>query len=423
MDSREDFFGCKLSKDSKEYVWSFADESELAIEHKLQINQACLGVEAKQGERNVVDVTTEDEDGEDITHTVLSLQLGHTDMARLKLAFLNKTTFKLVKGNGPVHLTGVHMQAAYPGSDSDEDLESDEDAPELVDSCCKEETCAPPAAEEKPASTKVDEVKVEPKAATKKPEKKSTEVKKAVDVKQAAEAKKSTEAKKPAEAKKSAAKEESSEDESEDDDDEEEDEDDDDEEEEAKVGSKVKSGKDLIMDEASEDDEEMDSEDEDDDDLDDEDDDDEDEDDDEDDDMSDDEDDSEEEEDSEEEDETSPPKAKKSKLNVTVNGNSAKKTKETGKKAAQDTKGKTPDKKKTPESKTQTPKSNKKGEIKTPQSAKAAPDIDEIRKKLLKSPNLTKTAEKFKNFMKSAHRVTEEKDVKGLWDWVQKSRK
>merc|ERR1712189_49623 len=122
-----------------------------------------------------------------------------------------------------------------------------------------------------------------------------------------------------------------------------------------------------------------------------------------------DEDDSEEEEDSEEDDETSPPKAKKSKLNVTVNGNSAKKTKETGKKAAQDTKGKTPDKKKTPESKTQTPKSNKKGEIKTPQSAKAAPDIEEIRKKLLKSPNLPKTAEKFKNFMKSAHRVPEEK--------------
>merc|ERR1712189_119595 len=84
----------------------------------------------------------------------------------------------------------------------------------------------------------------------------------------------------------------------------------------------------------------------------------------------------------------------------TVNGNSAKKTKETGKKVAQDTKGKTPDKKKTPESKTQTPKSNKKGEIKTPQSAKAAPDIDEIRKKLLKSPNLPKTAEKFKIYEK-----------------------
>ncbi len=51
LDSREDFFGCKLSKDNKEHVWSAPEDTELDIEHKLQITQACLGVDAKQGEK------------------------------------------------------------------------------------------------------------------------------------------------------------------------------------------------------------------------------------------------------------------------------------------------------------------------------------------------------------------------------------
>merc|ERR1719154_908556 len=113
----------------------------------------------------------------------------------------------------------------------------------------------------------------------------------------------------------------------------------------------------------------------------------------------------------------SPPKAKKSK--IVMNGR------------GKDEKTKTPNKKadnapaKTPDAKDKTPKSNKKGEIKTPKGAKtpATPNLEDVKKKLLKSPNLPKTAEKFKNFMKSAHRVTEDDTLKGLWDWVQKSKK
>ena len=38
--------------------------------------QACLGVDAKPKERNVVQVTTENEGGVTVTHTILSMRLG-----------------------------------------------------------------------------------------------------------------------------------------------------------------------------------------------------------------------------------------------------------------------------------------------------------------------------------------------------------
>ena len=41
--------------------------------------QACLGAGAKDGERNVVEVTTENSEGEMVTHTLLSLRVGGTE--------------------------------------------------------------------------------------------------------------------------------------------------------------------------------------------------------------------------------------------------------------------------------------------------------------------------------------------------------
>ena len=38
--------------------------------------QACLGAAAKDGERNVVQVTTENDEGEEVTHTILSMRVG-----------------------------------------------------------------------------------------------------------------------------------------------------------------------------------------------------------------------------------------------------------------------------------------------------------------------------------------------------------
>lgn len=41
--------------------------------------QACLGTKAKPGERNVVELTAEDENGQEVTHAILSLSVGGTE--------------------------------------------------------------------------------------------------------------------------------------------------------------------------------------------------------------------------------------------------------------------------------------------------------------------------------------------------------
>ena len=45
--------------------------------------QACLGAKAKEGERNVVEMTAEDENGQEVTHTIISLCVGRTEQVRL----------------------------------------------------------------------------------------------------------------------------------------------------------------------------------------------------------------------------------------------------------------------------------------------------------------------------------------------------
>ena len=38
-----------------------------------------MGRKAKEGERNMVQITTEDEDGDEVSHTILSLRAGGTE--------------------------------------------------------------------------------------------------------------------------------------------------------------------------------------------------------------------------------------------------------------------------------------------------------------------------------------------------------
>ena len=44
--------------------------------------QACLGAQAKDGERNVVQVTAENEEGEEVTHSILSMRVGGVEQVR-----------------------------------------------------------------------------------------------------------------------------------------------------------------------------------------------------------------------------------------------------------------------------------------------------------------------------------------------------
>ena len=46
--------------------------------------QACLGAKAKPGERNVVELTAEDENGQEVTHSILSLNVGGMEQVRAR---------------------------------------------------------------------------------------------------------------------------------------------------------------------------------------------------------------------------------------------------------------------------------------------------------------------------------------------------
>ena len=81
------------------------------MEHKLQVTSACLGPKAKNGERNLVEVTTEDDSGKQTTCSIVSLRVGQKECLHLELGFNNPTKFTLREGSGPISLCGVHLQA------------------------------------------------------------------------------------------------------------------------------------------------------------------------------------------------------------------------------------------------------------------------------------------------------------------------
>lgn len=53
----------------------------------------------------------------------------------------------------------------------------------------------------------------------------------------------------------------------------------------------------------------------------------------------------------------------------------------------------------------------------------AKPNLNELKKKLLASPSLPKKYEKFANLMKNAHKITDDKEIKNTWEFLQKSKK
>merc|ERR1719391_983058 len=78
----------------------------------LLLKQVCLGINAIEGEPNVVEIHTTDFSDKEQRHPIVSLTLGRKDFANLDLA-LNWTKtkeikFKLVMGSGPVTITGNH---------------------------------------------------------------------------------------------------------------------------------------------------------------------------------------------------------------------------------------------------------------------------------------------------------------------------
>ncbi len=68
---------------------------------------------AKVGERNVVQVEAENEEGETVKHTILSLRVGGTEQCSLFLSLQPPITFELVSGSGPVHIVGNNVESEF----------------------------------------------------------------------------------------------------------------------------------------------------------------------------------------------------------------------------------------------------------------------------------------------------------------------
>merc|ERR1712180_457845 len=142
VDTNEEFWGITLTGERKVHTWNPA-EAEEDVEHKIQVTQACLGQKAKEGERNVIEVTTEDDEGKKISCAIVSLRVGFAECMHLELGFTNPVKFALKEGNGPISLCGVHLSALPLDLDNTEMESSDDEEVE------EEKKEAVPVAEEK----------------------------------------------------------------------------------------------------------------------------------------------------------------------------------------------------------------------------------------------------------------------------------
>jgi len=132
------FWGAELSCSAPTHSWKLFQEEEECeddMRHLLFLRQATLGVNAIEGERNIVQVTSKDFEGKVVKHVLCSLTLGQgldtTDLD-LTLQYDHEVSFKLIKGSGPVHLVGNHYVETPPADE--EVVELDEtDASEVED--------------------------------------------------------------------------------------------------------------------------------------------------------------------------------------------------------------------------------------------------------------------------------------------------
>jgi hypothetical protein len=122
-------------------------------EMMLNLSQACVGVEAKD-EWNVVDVETFSRTGDRVQHTLLQLRGDHMPHCQLSVLLSSEATFKLVKGSGPVHLTGEERISLGPQESDDSDEETVEQMEQAVTKITGSNKAVPPAAVIKSSAVK-----------------------------------------------------------------------------------------------------------------------------------------------------------------------------------------------------------------------------------------------------------------------------
>lgn len=364
----ETFWGKQLSSKNKTYEWNGEEEEEEGLDSTLEIRGACLGVNAKANERNVVTLTAEDESGEEVKHVILSMRLETNEQTSLILAVQPPVKLELVQGSGPVHIVGQMTTVLTDDISSDED---DDDE-----------------SKESSSAGNVTGKNVQ----KKRPGEFITQ--------------------KPAKMAKLQNNNKDKEEEEEDDDDDDEDSEQDVEEDTSmdvstspeKVVKNIKKSTKKQVNEVEDDDDEEES--------------------DEDEEDSDEEDSDEESGDDDNEKEVKP-KAIKFTTPVNIGGkknNNKFNTPQPGKPLKPSIK--TPQSaqmKVTKGDKKNTPKNISKNTPKN--SPKGLASIDDIKQKLLKSPNIPKKLEKFNNYMTSTYKITDNSVKKQMWEFVQKNRK
>lgn len=136
--SREEFWGITLSEELKDYTWMPPEpeekegegEEQEEIDYQIRVTQACLGRKPKEGERNLIQVTTKD-NGRKITTSIAALRVGPVESIHLDLVFTNPVQFSLAEGSGPVSLSGI-LEMSKPeiegmGWEDVDDVDEEED--------------------------------------------------------------------------------------------------------------------------------------------------------------------------------------------------------------------------------------------------------------------------------------------------------
>merc|ERR1711942_345860 len=134
-------WGCELTRKNSSYVLPFPSEDDAEAEnqeHLLTLKSATLGIDAEEGDRNVVEIRFHDIDDKETRAVLASLTLGKLDFCRLDLKVSHlpgrDVTLKLIKGSGPVSILGNHLVEAFDGPIvHDADFQPDASSAESID--------------------------------------------------------------------------------------------------------------------------------------------------------------------------------------------------------------------------------------------------------------------------------------------------
>merc|ERR1712055_490325 len=109
---KEEFFlwGTELSRSRDQQELKLDEDiNEDEERHLIHLKQVCLGINAVEGERNVIEIHATDFSDKEQRHPIASLTLGKKDCANLDLCLAwtknKEIKFKLVMGSGPITIS------------------------------------------------------------------------------------------------------------------------------------------------------------------------------------------------------------------------------------------------------------------------------------------------------------------------------